>query len=307
MSALSLPLVLLAIGTATGWLCAVTLLPLWTRWATERPELARWALVVAAVPWLVGGAVALGAVLPLDPHQGAFGCHCAPGGVHLCPMHPQSATALVLPAVGVLLLLLPGRLHGLYTLLREPMGQGLGGTPSLVPLPTPRAFLVGWLYPSLVVDPRLWHALDPVARRALLAHEEAHLRRRDPSTLWTVRLLGALGPQPVANALARVWLERAEHRADAIAAHAVGSPMIVAETLVRCARLGATPDLAVSWTGGRVERRVRALLDNPPPVASSAPDAGLPDLLGVAVLSLVALCCSPWVHHQFEHLFFLSL
>lgn len=56
--------------------------------------------------------------------------------------------------------------------------------------PVPRAFCLGLLRPRVVVTTGSLHLLEPAARRAVIAHERAHARRRDGLRLLVVRALG---------------------------------------------------------------------------------------------------------------------
>ncbi len=312
LGALSLPTVVAALALLVAWGSAAVLLPAWTRASRAWPGLARTSLLAAATPWLLGGAVALAAILPGDPHTGRFfGCHCLdsmPAWLHLCPVHPEESIALFVPALLTLAVLLPGRLRAWARLLREPLGQGGGAAPRVLELGAPIALLVGWWRPTLAVDRGLWASLTETERAAVLAHEHGHLRRRDPQVLALLRALLAIAPSGVAEALTRTWLDRAELRADADAARTVGDPQQVAAALLRCARLGAsTPTLALGWSGGRLERRVQALLAPELDLEQTRPDAGPLDLLVLVALAALGVFASPWLHHQVEHLLNFSL
>ena len=51
------------------------------------------------------------------------------------------------------------------------------------------ALTVGLLHPTVMVSSELRSMLDPGELRAVMAHEEAHVRHRDPLRLWLVQLL----------------------------------------------------------------------------------------------------------------------
>lgn len=306
---MALLVVIAALSLAAAWLAAAILLPLWGQLLAVSPRFARWTPLACAIPLLVGGLLAVATLLPGDPHlEQALGCHCAtsmPGWLHLCPMHPHHAAAL-LPAAGVLLaLLLPGRLRQLIALRREPLGDG--GDPVVTGLSQPTALVVGWLRPTVVIDQQLWEGLTPAERAAVLAHEQGHLARRDPLLLMAQRLMASVGPQAAGRSALRGWLRHAERQADAAAARAVGDPLVVAEALLRCARLGRAATPALSWHGGQVEARVHALLSGDPTGARTLPDVRVWDLVLLAVLCLAGLAALPWLHHQIEHLLNLSL
>lgn len=312
MSALALPTVVLALALGFAWVSAALLFPAWTAIARRSPWAARWTAAVSAVPVAIGLALVLSALLPGDPHANQLlGCHChvsMPGWLHLCPVHPGSAAGMVPAAMVALALLLPGRLRAWSQLAREPLGDGSADGPVVVQLERPMALVVGWLRPTVVVDRGLWSGLTETERSAVLAHEQAHLTRRDPLVLMVLRALVSFGPPAAANAVVRAWLDRAETRADAVAARHVGDPLLVAEALIRCARLGvgsAAP--AIGWTAGGIERRVQALLDHDDADSSDRPDLGLPDLAAALSLGVVGVLSTPWVHHQVEHLLNLSL
>ncbi|MCA9571002.1 MAG: M48 family metalloprotease [Myxococcales bacterium] len=309
MSALSLPVAVMALFLGTAWLTGVVLFPP-ASWSFRRwPRLARLAPMVAMLPLLAGLWVGVAALLPGDPHlDRVLGCHCAhsmPGWLHLCPVHPGNAAGLVMPALLVVTALLPGRFRAWVVWLGEPRGQG-AVEPMIMDLPYRTALVVGWLRPSVVVDRTLWEALDTPGRSAVLAHERAHLSRRDPLVLAVLLALVSLTPRPLGRALVRSWLDRAELRADALAAREVG-PLVLAETLLRCARLGARPaSFAPAWTGGSLERRVEQLV-GPQARSSDTADLGLVDLGIVGLLAGSAFLALPWLHHQVEHILNLSL
>jgi beta-lactamase regulating signal transducer with metallopeptidase domain len=97
---------------------------------------------------------------------------------------------------------------------------------------TPIAF--GWLRPETSLPARV-DELDAPSLRAMLAHEFAHLRRRDPAVLASVSLLQALFPWQVLLPLVRRrWLRLVELRCDAIAADRT-SPTAVARCLLEVA------------------------------------------------------------------------
>ncbi len=311
VAALALPVVVAAMFLGTAWALSTVVLRGWILVGRRHAELVRTAVLVAALPWLAGVAIALGALLPGDPHTGqVLACHCLesmPSWLHLCPVHPERAVVLALPAAAVLSLLLPGRVRALGRLLTEPLGRGGGQAPQLVDLDAPLALLHGWLRPTLVVDRGLWAVLAEDERSAVLAHERGHLRRRDPQVLMALRLLLVVAPPALARRVVRAWLDRAELRADAEAARVTGDPSGVAAALLRCARLGASaPRLSMSWTGGALERRVEALLASEAPARPERPDLGVADAVVLVALSAAGLLATPWIHHQIEHLLNLS-
>lgn len=139
-------------------------------------------------------------------------------------------------------------------------------------LPTP-AFTAGWLAPriylarSLAEGPR---RLAPDALASVLAHEGAHLRRRDPLRFSVLRAVAqTLFWLPALRALADGAMDEAEVRADDAAAAAT-DPLTLAGALVALASW-RTPGsasapapgysgYAVGFVGGDLlDRRVRRL------------------------------------------------
>lgn len=98
---------------------------------------------------------------------------------------------------------------------------------------SPVAF--GVMRPEICVPLRALSDQSPASRTAMLAHELAHLLRRDPLWLDLANTLKALFPwQPLLALAARRLRALAEQRCDAIAARIAG-PIAVAECLVEVA------------------------------------------------------------------------
>jgi beta-lactamase regulating signal transducer with metallopeptidase domain len=104
----------------------------------------------------------------------------------------------------------------------------------------------------------------------VLAHEVAHLVRRDP--LWlavAIAVDSAGGGLPPGSLVARRLREIAEYRCDALAARLVGSRVAVARGLTEVARVVTSPVPALtaatmSAAGSALGRRVRRLLADGP-------------------------------------------
>jgi beta-lactamase regulating signal transducer with metallopeptidase domain len=137
-------------------------------------------------------------------------------------------------------------------------------------------------------------ALDDVAARAVLAHEMAHLRRRDLAWRLAGECVARLfWMQPLNRwALRRLDL-LAELACDAAATPAPAARTALAESLLRCAEALSTPSpalaCAVGGSGSALALRVRQLLAGPsaPPPGSGRVRLGL--LLAVLTLAVMAL------------------
>ena len=158
----------------------------------------------------------------------------------------------------------------------------------VVPDPHPAAFaLPGW--PGRIVATRgLLEVLDPAERRAVLAHEQAHLDARHDLHLVVVTLAAAAHPlllgMPAAVRLA------SERWADERAATATGDRQLVARTIVRvasCRQPRPGPHGAMAATGADVVARVRALVGPPvtrrPALAAALAAAALVPALSAVV------------------------
>jgi beta-lactamase regulating signal transducer with metallopeptidase domain len=137
-------------------------------------------------------------------------------------------------------------------------------------------------------------ALDDLAARAVLAHEMAHLRRRDLAWRLAGECVARLfWMQPLNRwALRRLDL-LAELACDAAATPAPAARTALAESLLRCAEALSAPSpalaCAVGGPGSALALRVRQLLAGPsaPPPGSGRVRLGL--LLAVLTLAVMAL------------------
>jgi Zn-dependent protease with chaperone function len=127
----------------------------------------------------------------------------------------------------------------------------------------------------IVVSTSMLQALDPSERRALLAHETAHLSRRHHVFVQLVDIAAAADPllRPLRRAV-RLGVER---WADEFAARRIGDRRVVACALARAglarASTGASRAVPGALAGADTDlcRRVHALLSTPPrrrPVAT---------------------------------------
>ncbi|MFI1287868.1 M56 family metallopeptidase [Streptomyces sp. NPDC020792] len=143
---------------------------------------------------------------------------------------------------------------------------GLRAAPVVVlPDTTPYAFALPGSHDRIVVTTALLDGLAPDERRALFAHERAHLAARHHRHLLTVHLAACANPflRPLRSAV----VYTAERWADEDAARAVGDRRVVARAIGKAALLSSAapaPTLAAVAAGGPVPRRVAALLASAP-------------------------------------------
>jgi hypothetical protein len=149
--------------------------------------------------------------------------------------------------------------------VRQACGQ-LGTPGSLVVLEDdrPDAFAVPGAGGRIVATTGLLRALTAAERRALIAHESAHLNRRHAWWLLATDVAAAANPllRPTAAAIEHA----VERWADEDAAREVTDRRLVARTLARTAlltRAAGAPATGLPAAGGDVPCRVRALLAPP--------------------------------------------
>ena len=130
--------------------------------------------------------------------------------------------------------------------------------------PKPLAFTIGLWRPQVIVSDGIASSLSEGELRAVLFHELAHVRSRDPLRLAVAQFLAhALWFLPVARPLARDFVDAIEEGADDRAVMANRQPLDLASALVKTAKAGfvSTTPLASSLAGNlSVEDRVKRLL-----------------------------------------------
>ncbi|MFQ3560966.1 M56 family metallopeptidase [Streptomyces gramineus] len=188
---------------------------------------------------------------------------------------PQDGIAgrAAIPALGTVAVLCGRTLHRhrrVTRLARRALTVLPGREVAVLPDRTPYAYA---LPGRIVVTTALLEGLAPGERRALFAHERAHVAARHHRHLLAVHLAARANPflRPLRTAVAYT----AERWADEAAAGAVGDRRTVARAIGRAALLarGApAPTLAALAATGPVPRRVAALL-GPAPSARGWPPA----------------------------------
>jgi len=149
--------------------------------------------------------------------------------------------------------------------------RGFGGQSTIVFVDdtTPHAYAVGGRRPRIVVSRGLLCSLGVAERRAVLAHEAAHLRHRHHVHLRVLRLAAAAFP--MLRPCLPVGVLAVERWADEETAARLGDRTLVARTLLRAALAGVDnarmpAGVLAHTTTGDVGRRVTALMQAPPRV-----------------------------------------
>ncbi len=161
------------------------------------------------------------------------------------------------------------------------------------------AAAVGLLRPHIVLDPAFGAELDPAAREAVLAHERAHARHRDPLRVWLAQLATDLQwPFPPASTRLDTWLEALEIARDDEARRAgargedLASGLLLAARRAGIVRAGAIATLTSPsiLLAARVNRLLAPLRSEP-----AAPSRGRLWFAALAA-AVAAATWAGWTH-----------
>ncbi|WP_411152683.1 M56 family metallopeptidase [Streptomyces sp. A30] len=187
--------------------------------------------------------------------------------------YDEVAGKLAIPAL-LAVLLTCGRTLWRHGRVRRRAHRALAGLPvtqvAVLPDEVPYAYaLPGGRRDRVVVTTAMLSCLEPAERRALFAHERAHLAARHHRFLLAVQLAARANPflRPLRTAVSYTT----ERWADEEAAQTVGSRRAVACAIGKAALVSRgtpLPTLAGFAAPGPVPRRVAALLGPPPALRS---------------------------------------
>jgi beta-lactamase regulating signal transducer with metallopeptidase domain len=172
---------------------------------------------------------------------------------------------------------------------------------TIVETSQPVCFAAGLLRPRVLLSRGLFHALSPAERAVVLAHEHAHVRRRDALVGSVVRALTVVHLPWIGRWIVHELEIAAEQACDEEAARFVTDRVSVAAvilTVERAAQHASAPELApvaVAFGARAVERRVEALLGEPEPARSLRPLA-----ISVGVTMMSVLILADELHHLTE-------
>lgn len=153
---------------------------------------------------------------------------------------------------------------------------------ALVEVPT----VVGWLRPVILLPARALSGLSREQLELILAHELAHIRRRD----YLVNLVQTAAETLLFYHPAVWWVSHRmrverEHCCDDLAVAACGNAVTYAQALAEMEeRRSGMPALALAANGGSLLARVARLVGAPQHL--SRPSRGLPALLALAALGV---------------------
>ncbi|MBA2661172.1 MAG: M56 family metallopeptidase [Bradymonadaceae bacterium] len=274
--------------------------------------------MLAALPLLGAAVFVAGCLFPAlaalwVPSMDHCLAHGQGGHLHLCPTHlPAHSSSWV----GWLVLGLAGIVPVFYLtdlfrrlIATERLKSQLErasqreGVVRLIEASAVICFVVGVFRPVLFVSRALWEGLNESERGVLVAHELAHIARRDSLREVFARLLLAFHlPTSRARLLEDLSLTR-EQACDDQAAHVCGDRLAVAQLIVRIKRMALpSPSLsatlgAASISGASLDARIEHLLD---PQPDAQPDLRLWWAIGLLLIAIFA--AAHFLHHDVEHL-----
>lgn len=280
ISALGFVLECAAVAAVVGTIASLVVLAgqlLLARMPSSPARRADAIFALTVVPAAATLAVVLAAAAPsLLAVLGLGADHCTEHRhhLHLCILH-SAGVRPALAAAGTLalavfvfragLMVSRQRQAALQVRALERLGERKAGAFPRVLVPgAPRlCHAVGILDRRVILSGAFGERLGSPALGAALAHEYAHLRRRDPLALALLEL-GSLFLLPGVGRRARALFQvAAEEACDAEAALELNDPLLVAEALVEVARLQRALPLTVGVMAAfgeqALERRVRAL------------------------------------------------
>jgi hypothetical protein len=283
---------------------AVSLLAACTvRWLAERlePRLATWLFTASAVLLFTSTCVALGALAAELIGQYRPIATLGQWSVRtLRRDNPESVlveypAAILLPLVlAVVVGMTANRLSALRAVARTVRRLPVQGELALLADSAPQAYAAPGPPGRIVVSTGMLQSLTALERRALLAHERAHLEGCHHRFVILTQIVAAANPvlRPFATAVSYT----VERWADEHAARAVADREAVARTISKCAlvsraRPGPGRSVALSVGGprlGPVPRRVAAL--SAPPRHRASLVAVLVVVLLVAAVSALQTC-----------------
>ncbi|MCX7178275.1 MAG: M56 family metallopeptidase, partial [Proteobacteria bacterium] len=307
--AVVLKFVSFAYAAAAAGLVAALIGRAWTRRGGRLPAVgeATWCAFLPLV------AVLLMPLSTLYPHPNATPVaihdrwHAFAQAIHAAPaahgtLHAANALLLFVAMVSVgRAVYTLARIRAFVTAIRVAASRSVGAYDSIpvfsIASPQLVCFTMGVLRPAVYLSASLQQHLTPRDRQAMLAHEAAHIRRRDNAVRMLLFLFYALFPLPASRLLLADWQRAAEMDCDAEAASRIGSAPDVAAALIRAAQLTVQRSAAMP-TGtcfvafdDDIEGRVGALLADPLRRSQHRPTRLV--LFGISFL----LAAGVWIYH----------
>jgi len=211
--------------------------------------------IAGVLPALVAVAATASAAMPSV--MAALGlladhCHGHAHHLHVCFVHGGDvqpgvallgALALAMGSVRACSLVRHGLVFARDVRALERLGVAGGDAFPIVEIPGDALLChaVGARRPRILLGTSFAARLAPIDLRCAIAHERAHLRRRDPLASVILSAAGLCVPPPMSQLLQRAYRDAAEEACDDEAARDVGDGTLVARALVAVARLQHQP------------------------------------------------------------------
>lgn len=303
---------------AVTWLTLVALRPGKSLASVSHVQRARRARGLLYAPLWVPVLVLLGALLPgFVAEVTAVGDHCLQSATHhhhhLCPIHPphlstQYGLWIVSALTALSVLAISIRSASLH-LNQWRLGKTLVGTSERSPLGEdvrlldqrePIAVTIGFFRPVILLSVGLLSLVPETTLQIILAHERAHVQRRDTFWAHIDRQMLCLFPRSLRHTLQDELLLAREQACDVEVARLHGAAH-VAQALTRIARHRfLNPSSGLSIQDSSLTRRVLYLLALPDDAASKTPPARPHQ--GLFLLALPLLAGAGPVHDLLEWL-----
>lgn len=279
------------------------------------PMAERRAAEAAAIVPVVLGALVVVALLV----QSVVGIdHCDSHGhhAHLCLVHggmwlERSWVVVVLAIAGATMLargvlVVAGLIRGARSIRELHRLSRDAGEVRVVDSDRAFCFVANRARPTIYVSSRVWSSLPACERKALVAHEVAHVRHGDLRMRTVLEAFLAFAVPVAGGRIRSTWMHASERICDSHAA-AVTEPVTVASAMVAMCRLHAMRPVptafAVTPKADELEGRVQAVLANGPLGDRAATRVARSVVIGCGAFAIaVALAAEP-LHHAFETLF----
>lgn len=131
----------------------------------------------------------------------------------------------------------------------------------------PMALSAGIRRIRVFISSQLIENLSPTQLKVVIAHEEAHLRRKDPLRHFVAHVFSFAHIPWLRKALLTDFDLATEQTCDEVAATQVGERLMVADTILAVERLfmiQRAPSMMTSISGSNITARVESLLAQPP-------------------------------------------
>ncbi len=231
--------------------------------------------------------------------------------LHLCVVHggswasqPWAVATVAMAGTWMLVAVarrLTGVLHARRALHRiERLARPVDAGVLVAPAATRFCFTAGMLRPRIFISSAAWQALDRDQRRAVVAHEQAHIRGGDLGRRALLGLAALAGAPLLAGRMLALWDRATERLCDQQAAREV-TPAVVAQALLAMSRGPVAAPAGLSF-GARADvvARIEGVLADGPTGGTAARRLSAVAVLILAVAAAAAIAFADPLHHLAE-------